>query len=125
MAKPRSSKQIESKKYYENDKYVIEDQCEITSMIEVSMEVQYLVKDLKLLPYLTVVLANKTLLLHVKNLYLIYSELELSYDTTYDIGDFYLSPLIFRHRIFIGEPGIPIGYLVHKSRDAESYKVFF
>ena len=40
----------------------------------------------------------------------------LSYDTTFDLGDFYVSPLIFRHIIFKESPCIPALFLVHERK---------
>ena len=38
----------------------------------------------------------------------------LSYDTTFKLGDFYLSPLLFRHILFSGPPVVPALYLIHE-----------
>ena len=36
----------------------------------------------------------------------------LSYDTTFNTGDFYVFPLVFRHHIFVEEPVIPLASCV-------------
>ena len=38
----------------------------------------------------------------------------LSYDTTFKLGDFYVSPLIFRHTLFKETPCIPAMFLIHE-----------
>lgn len=40
----------------------------------------------------------------------------LHYDTVFNIGDFYLSTLTYRHGIFIGNPIIPCAYFIHSRR---------
>ena len=37
----------------------------------------------------------------------------LAYDTTFQLGNFYVSPTLFRHIYFIGSPIIPLAFLVH------------
>ena len=43
------------------------------------------------------------------------------YDTVYNVGDFYLSSLTFRHSLFENEPVIPCGFLVHSRRYQEDH----
>ena len=40
----------------------------------------------------------------------------ISYDTTFQLGDFYLSPLIFRHTLFTQKPCIPALFLLHERK---------
>ena len=40
----------------------------------------------------------------------------LHYDTVFNIGDYYLSILTFRHGLFIGNPIIPCAYMIHSRR---------
>nr|XP_034316005.1 uncharacterized protein LOC117685662 [Crassostrea gigas] len=37
----------------------------------------------------------------------------LVYDTTFNLGDFYVSPLVFRHVLFENTPWIPLAFLIH------------
>lgn len=37
----------------------------------------------------------------------------LVYDTTFNLGDFYVSPLVFRHVLFESTPWIPLAFLIH------------
>lgn len=38
------------------------------------------------------------------------------YDTTFTMGDFYVSPLVFRHPLFEGSPVIPMAFLIHERK---------
>lgn len=41
---------------------------------------------------------------------------QLLYDTTFQVGDFYLSPLLFRHTAFISSPVTPVAFLIHERK---------
>jgi hypothetical protein len=47
-----------------------------------------------------------------------------SYDTTFQLGDFYVSPLLFRHILFDGSPVIPLGFLVHERKFQNVHEQF-
>ena len=49
----------------------------------------------------------------------------LSYDTTFLLGDFYVSPLIFRHTIFREKPCIPVMFLLHERKLSETHQQMF
>lgn len=49
----------------------------------------------------------------------------LSYDTTFQMGDFYVSSLIFRHLLFEQQPCIPVLFLIHERKFTETHKELF
>lgn len=49
----------------------------------------------------------------------------LSYDTTFQLGDFYVSPLLFRHTLFTEKPCVPAMYLIHERKFTETHRVLF
>ena len=49
----------------------------------------------------------------------------LSYDTTFTMGDFYVSILIFRHTFFVKNPCIPALFLVHERKYEECHQKLF
>ena len=49
----------------------------------------------------------------------------LSYDTTFMLGDFYVSLLLFRHTIFVENPAIPALFLIHGKKLFETHQVLF
>ena len=49
----------------------------------------------------------------------------LSYDTTFQLGDFYVSPLIFRHTVFKERPCIPAMFLIHERKLKETHQEMF
>ena len=40
----------------------------------------------------------------------------LHYDTVFNMGDFYLSTILFRHALFEANPIVPFGFLIHSRR---------
>ena len=49
----------------------------------------------------------------------------LSYDTTFKLGDFYVSPLLFRHTIFKEAPVIPALFLIHERKFQTTDEMLF
>ena len=49
----------------------------------------------------------------------------LSYDTTFKLGDFYVSMLLFRHVIFKESPVIPALFLIHERKFQSTHEIFF
>ena len=45
----------------------------------------------------------------------------LSYDTTFQLGDFYVSPLLFRHTVFNNRPTIPAIFMLHERKKTETH----
>ena len=50
---------------------------------------------------------------------------QLSYDTTFNLGDFYLSILRFRPTEFESSPVIPLAYLIHERKLSSTHDEFF
>jgi len=49
----------------------------------------------------------------------------LYYDTTFNMGDFYVSALLYRHTVFVNAPVMPLMMLVHERRTTESHELLF
>ena len=49
----------------------------------------------------------------------------VSYDTTFNIGDFYLSVLLFRHTDFESAPVLPLAYMIHERKLQHTHEVLF
>jgi len=47
-----------------------------------------------------------------------------SYDTTFELGDIYVSALLMCHVLFYGAPVIPVGFLLHERRLESSHGEF-
>ena len=49
----------------------------------------------------------------------------LSYDTTFQLGDFYVSSLTFRHLLFKDKPCIAVAFLLHERKFVHTNKELF
>ena len=49
----------------------------------------------------------------------------LSYDTTYNLGDCYVSALLYRHFLFENSPTIPVAFYLHERKKEETHEDFF
>ena len=49
----------------------------------------------------------------------------LSCDITSQLGDFYVSPLLFRYTLFKERPCIPAIFLIHEHKLAEIHQILF
>jgi hypothetical protein len=47
------------------------------------------------------------------------------YDTTFKLGDFYVSPLVFRNIIFENSPIMPVAFLIHGRKKEKVHARFF
>ena len=48
-----------------------------------------------------------------------------SYDTTYNCGDFYVSPIVFKHVLFDSESAVPLAFLIQEKRDQDFHERLF
>ncbi|KAJ8359372.1 hypothetical protein SKAU_G00158970 [Synaphobranchus kaupii] len=49
----------------------------------------------------------------------------LYYDTTFNMGDFYISTLLFSHGAFQERPTTPLAVMAHQTKDQKSHEAFF
>ena len=52
-------------------------------------------------------------------------DLLLSYDTTFNLGEFYVSPLVFKHLIFEANPLAAGLFLFHERKLSKTHEHFF
>ena len=50
---------------------------------------------------------------------------ELSYDKTFNLGDFYFSILLFRHTDFVSKPVIPLAFFLNERKLTLTHDDFF
>ena len=49
----------------------------------------------------------------------------LSYDTIFQLGDFYVSPFIIRHSLFVQMPCIPVMFMIHERKFTVTHQEMF
>ena len=121
VAKPKSSKQVANKQYNSRRNYDI-DECEITSVLQMNNEIGRFVKHLSLLPSLKIILINNELASLWASMAADEGVSTLSIDTTYNLGDFYVTTVVGRHRYFEREPAFSVACLLHHRRDSSSHE---
>ena len=94
-------------------------------MCELNPEMGEFTKILQLIPSLSIVVANKNLFKNVCDILKTNKSLLLGYDTTYSMGDFYVSQVVARHTAFENDPIFPIAALIHQKRDQTSHNLLF
>ena len=48
-----------------------------------------------------------------------------SYDTTFNIGNFYVTPLVFRHTLFANDPVISVAFMLHERKFQMVHERFY
>ena len=69
-------------------------------------------------PDLVIICGLKAILLEFNRIINVKSHhpMLLSYDTTFKLGDFYVSILLFKHALFAEAPAIPAAFLIHERK---------
>ena len=114
---PRNSKQIANMQFKERQKFRLTHDA-LYNLHEVAYDLNGFVAKITTYPDLVLICGLQTMAQELENL--IQSSLSspqlLSYDTTFQVGDFYLSPLLFRHTAFTSSPIMPIAFLIHERK---------
>jgi len=80
---------------------------------------------LELLPELVAVQSHPEMIAHLYSLQSNFKKLVFHYDTTFNVGKFFVSILSMRHPVFKDEPMIPIATMYHASTRQECHEDFF
>jgi len=124
---PRNSKQVENAVYSVNSNKRL-SQDSIYNLVEIAYDLQSFVHKMSVFPHLTVICGSTQIVKHC-NLALLSSPTDtpaiLSYDTTFCLGDFYVSVLLFRMTVFNSAPVIPALLLIHDCKTSITHQEFF
>ena len=122
----KNKKQLENLRYKENQKKKITHDSAYNTL-QLAYNLEDFVVGFAIYPELRLVLACKDLvdeldrLLGLKNC----DPILLSYDTTFDLGDFYVSPLVVKHPFFKGNTCFPVAFLIHDRKNQKSHDTFW
>lgn len=102
-------------------------QDEIYNTLQLAFHLDNYVQQLLIFPDLQCFVANKELLTELNRILQVKSdEIPLmSYDTTFLIGDFYVSVLVFKHVIFQTSPSIPVAFDIHDRKSEQLHQDFW
>ena len=126
ICNPRNLRQVQNvKRTVDESKRLSKDG--IYNIIELAYHIPDFVLQIDIFPDLVAVLGVKNIFTEFKKLLRLKSDspLRLGYDTTFECGDFYVSPLIFAHVLFENDPTIPLAFLIHDRKLETSHQRFF
>ena len=125
VAAPRNMKQLRNLRHHSLHSQRL-SRDDILNLHEMAYELNGYIHWINTYPDLEVVFGMKELLQELDNILVMRESGEmLSYDTTFNLGDFYLSCLIFKHTAFKGNPCIPGMFLVHERKFTATHRVIF
>ena len=115
--KPRNSKQIANLQQNERSKSRLTHDA-LYNLHELAYDLRPFVISIKTFPDVLIVCGHGSLAEELDGLLQAESEVPqlLSYDTTFQLGDFYLSAFLFRHTTFFSSPVIPCFFLIHERK---------
>ena len=117
ILKPRNIKQIANLQHVKRNKFRLSHDA-LYNLHELALDMNPFIISIKTFPDLLVVCGHRSLADELDGLLQAASNIPqlLSYDTTFQLGDFYLSAFLFRHTIFSSSPVIPFLFLLHERK---------
>ena len=122
--KPRNPRQVKNAQFAarQEQRYTQDD---LFNLVELAQDIPGYIHRVFLVPELGVVLAHRGMLQELRAVLSIPGAQPqlLSYDTTYNLGDFYVSPMLFRHVLFEEAPVMPAAFLIHERRTQFAHEI--
>ena len=117
VLQPRDQKQVQNVRMNELKSRRISHDA-LYNMHELAIDMPNFIHTIRTHPDLVCVCGHSAILEELDRVLLLDSSLPqlLSYDTTFQLGDFYVSILCFRHTLFKEAPVIPAAFLIHERK---------
>lgn len=114
---PRNSKQVKNIQAKQRQSFCLTHNA-LYNLHELAYDLGDFVYKITTFPDLVVICGLKSILFEVDRIIMVKSQhsVLLSYDTTFKLGDFYLSPILFKHVLFVDAPVMPAAFLVHERK---------
>ena len=125
LHKPRNKKQLENiRSGIKNESRLSRDA--VLNAHEIAYELTDYVHYFATVPYLVVVVGLKEIFEELETLLLTKDKNQLlSYDTTFQLGPYYVSVLLFRHVMFNEHPVMPAAFLIHEAKWQDIHAILF
>ncbi|KAF6215694.1 hypothetical protein GE061_000025 [Apolygus lucorum] len=120
---PRNVKQVKNTVYQERLRRLVSQDDVYALYLLAHHETSY-VRRLQLSPEFMCTLYSDTIKKEYDRIRNI-DTITLYYVTTFNLGDFYVSPLVMRHELFKQCPSIPLAYHVHEAKTTTTHESFF
>ena len=124
MLIPRNIKQVSNAQYSTRQRMRLTRDA-MYNLHEIAYEAPHFVKRIATFPDLQVICMDNRMTAEFNKLLQEGSQSMMTYDTTFHLGDFYVSPLLFHHTVLDGSPVIPLGFLIHERKFRETHEFFF
>ena len=123
LALPRNVDQIRYlRKKSEANKSLCHD--EIYNLHQLAYEEDGFIREIVTYPDSICVVGSTFMVNEVKKL-IKERDIVLSYDTTFSVGQCYISPLLFKHTDFIEDPVVAVLFLIHERKLTSSHTCLF
>ena len=120
----RNLKQLQNAKHYVNkNKRIHLDEIAALHIIHTDLK---FVKTIVTAPDLSVIAYDDDLVQELNDMMTVNDGASLaSYDTTFNVGDFFLSVLLIKHHLLKSEPVVPVLYMFHDRKFESTHLDFF
>lgn len=122
---PRNIKQIRNAQALQRQTFRLSHDS-LYNLHEMAFDTSGFVHKIETYPDLLIICGLHSLMEELNRIIL--AELEipnlLSYDTTFCLGDVYVSPFLFHHVLFESSPTIPAAYLLHERKFESTHEKF-
>ena len=100
---------------------------ELYGSLQLAYHINDFVKLMSVFPDIRIILGSKDILSELNTLLTVKSDepVLLSYDTTFNVGDYFVSVLVFRHVLFKNGVTIPAAFLIHDRKNQRTHDDFF
>ena len=123
MANPRNTKQVENAVAKRKDTQAL-SKDDIYNLVLLAYQLDGFISEVLVYPDLLAAVALPEIIELFKDLKSD-DPVYLVYDTTFNLGDCYVSPIVFKHVLFDETPLVPLAFLVHERKHAKWHEILF
>ena len=126
IANPRNTKQVRNVQQKKTEGSML-NRDDLYNLIQLSSHLDGFVKHVTLYPDLVCNISLPEVITQFNQLVDVKSteQLCLSYDTTFNLGDCYVSVIVFKHILFKETPLVPLAFVIHDRKFGSVHEQFF
>lgn len=112
-------------KHMKAKRRILHDQ--LYNSLQLAYQIDGFVHGITVFPDLAIVFGSTEIIQEVNKLLKVKSDepVLLSYDTTFELGDFYLSILVAKHILFRGGKTVPVAFMIHDRKSQHLHDSFW
>jgi hypothetical protein len=123
---PRNVNQVKmASKHAKNKKRISHDQ--LYNSLQLAYQLPGYIHDITIFPDLAIIFGCSEMLEEINKLLRTCSDepVLLSYDTTFELGDFYMSALVAKHVLFRNGKTVPVAFMIHDRKSQGLHNLFW